>query len=794
MTFLGVAFLFAVPLAAAPLLLHLLDRRRNVAIEWGAMDFLVSASTRQTSARRLKQWTLLLLRMLAIAALIFALARPLIPSGWLGTSDRGETIFVVDNSMSTGRSDGEQTLMQSILKRAEQEVSELTPGDRVRVLTTAPYPIWQGDGGSQSGGFRFDPGVDESAEQPTWQGIQPTHGRSDLLAGLMTAVQADSDPTTVRRRIVLLTDSQAADWRMEDMEGWNLFRQRLSKPTIDTQLQIIQVARDGTSRGNVAVDEVRAKRTRVGMDEPIALTATIRNHHGRAASAARRIEWEVDGEPMFDGLVESMDANSSREATWAFSFDTPGAHRITARIAGEDDLAADDAASLIVDVVAEVPILIVEGESRLAESQQDSFFVRAALGWLDEQPRAGRAVFAPTVVSDQRLASIDLSQFHVVLVPNLKELDHGTLQSLTQFVSDGGGLWAALGPRTDVDAFNSHWFAGGSGLSPVALDRVVTESQRDLPVTETEDSAAESRPPVTINPFGSRHEAVTQLADNQHLDLGDVVVDHRYRFSIDEADNRTSVLLTLSNGDPVVVEQLLGRGRVVIQAIPLGMQWSDLVRSQAFVVMVRDWVDYLSQPRATQFNLQPGDPIVYRIGEVDGSLTGMLTTPQNEAIELVADGFGEAVLRTSRTSFPGSYQLETNLAGDAIPFQVARDIRESDLSPLDASQQKQLSGLVGIQATVGDRSTASSDPTDPLWPSILMVLIGLITLELLLSGMLARERFGVAGLSENTSALDSSLETEIFIPETKFPAVSGLGSHATKNEAVVSTTPEEVSV
>ena len=59
----------------APILLHLFDRRRNVTIEWGAMEFLLEAATRRTSAGKLKQWLLLLLRVLAIAALVMALAR-----------------------------------------------------------------------------------------------------------------------------------------------------------------------------------------------------------------------------------------------------------------------------------------------------------------------------------------------------------------------------------------------------------------------------------------------------------------------------------------------------------------------------------------------------------------------------------------------------------------------------------------------------------------------------------------------------------------------------------------------
>ena len=52
MSFLSFAFLFALPLALAPILLHLFDRQRNVVIEWGAMQFLVEAARRRQNARR----------------------------------------------------------------------------------------------------------------------------------------------------------------------------------------------------------------------------------------------------------------------------------------------------------------------------------------------------------------------------------------------------------------------------------------------------------------------------------------------------------------------------------------------------------------------------------------------------------------------------------------------------------------------------------------------------------------------------------------------------------------------
>ena len=128
MGFLSITFLVALPLAMAPILLHLFDRRRNVTIEWGAMEFLLDAATRRTSARKLKQWLLLALRVLAIAALVLALARPKLPGHWFGNNDRGETVFVIDNSMSTLRESDDSTLFAKLIERATTELNSTASG------------------------------------------------------------------------------------------------------------------------------------------------------------------------------------------------------------------------------------------------------------------------------------------------------------------------------------------------------------------------------------------------------------------------------------------------------------------------------------------------------------------------------------------------------------------------------------------------------------------------------------------------------------------------------------------
>lgn len=764
MSFLSVAFLFALPLVAAPLLLHLFDRRRNETVQWGAMQFLMEASARKTSSRKLKQWLLLLLRCLAIAALIFALARPLLPTGYLGGSEQGETIFVIDNSMSMSRKTDSGTMIASATQHAVEQLEKISARDDIRILTTAPYPTWL-HSGTTRGDQRNREWITEQLRS-----IDATEGRSDLLAALFTAVQLEHQPTQNTRRIVVLTDGQATDWRTEDEAGWQRLQSVLNETSIRTEIETVRLDDQSqrTTKGNIAVDSITLDRTVVGYETPITAIATLRNYDIAPVDAAE-LTWSVNDVPVHQQTIVSIEGEQSAEANWNHKFDDPGIYRLSCRLDRDDDLPADNVASLIVEVVDRLPVVVVESATDYAEMQQDSFFVQAALGWIDGQPLNDTSVYVPTLITPNELPTVDLSEQRVVIIPNLTELPSDAVSRLTEFVSDGGGLWIGLGPRTNVDFFNHQLFADASGLAPRRLDQIVDASPAGIrtdaeqPLDIEEDSSTDQ--PVRIDPFRSDHPATQHLADNTQLDLGDASIQRYYQFSSVNDDDDRATLLRLSNDAPLAVENFVGQGRVIVQSIPLRLQWSDLARTQSFVVMVRDWIDYLAQPRATQYNLLPGQPIVVRVSkdtmnsDLAGDLntpTGFLQTPGDESIELTAQYADEGFeFRSSQTRRPGPYKLQIGLDEAGVPFQVQRSSDESNLSSLSRAAWQQIANATTPKAWTEDRTPVTSAHTDPVWPYLLLALIGLITGELVLSGIMARERFGSAGIPES-SELDAS--------------------------------------
>src|SRR6476659_1888350 len=83
MTFLQSFILWGLPLLLVPIIIHLVNRMRQRTVHWAAMRFLLQATQSSTSHAKLRQFLILALRVLAVVALVFFLARPL-AGGWLG--------------------------------------------------------------------------------------------------------------------------------------------------------------------------------------------------------------------------------------------------------------------------------------------------------------------------------------------------------------------------------------------------------------------------------------------------------------------------------------------------------------------------------------------------------------------------------------------------------------------------------------------------------------------------------------------------------------------------------------
>jgi hypothetical protein len=718
MNFLSPAFLIGLPLVAVPLIIHLLSRRQQKKISWGAMRFLMQAATRKRRIWKITDLLLLLLRTAAFLFFIFALARPLMPGTWLGGSVPREVILVLDQSMSMSRQAGSGTLFELQLQKAGEVLDDLKPSDSVRVLLAGETPEWltsDSTPATQATIRRLRTQIGE---------LKPTLGASDLIACVREAADLEAAKDKSARTIVVITDGQRFGWRMDERPLWAAVQARLEQAAIPSSVSIQSVGSEEPA-ANLCVNGVHAPRAFGAVNQALTFTATVQNHSAQP-SAATLLAWRVNDQSAGANTVPELAAGASTTLSLSHQFDAVGPFEITCHLEADDELRGDNESRLLVEIYDRLPILLAE------PLQNDAPFVLAALGQRksSDGKREWRSVFEPTVIESAALNATDLKEFRCVVLANVRNLAPEAVAKLEAYVHNGGGVWLALGSHTEEQFFNERLYRGGLGLAPMKIGAAIgdpNDRERFFSVRATSDA----------------HPATALLADFQRLDLDRARIYRRVQLEAFSGKD-VSILLQAQSGEPVVVERKLGRGRVLVQGVPLGVAWSTLPLCQAYVAMLHEWLWYLSEPSLPKRNLVVGESIIE--GAATPNATAALTLPDARKVELnAAAGASGARFQFSGTRLPGDYTLAAKSENaKATRFFVQRTPQESDLRPLSEQDQQQLASSKFFRMNAGVDAIASAPrleaPKHPLEGWLFGLLVAVFVGEIALAGWMTHRR------------------------------------------------------
>ncbi|MFB6263533.1 MAG: BatA domain-containing protein, partial [Bradymonadaceae bacterium] len=195
MSFVEPLYLLGLLAAGLPIAIHLINRRQAVRQRFPALRLLRESDRKEARSIKVRRWLLMLLRVLAVALLALALAKPYVYSEAAVGSDTRlpeAVVLVADDSLSM-RND---RWWKRAKRRLNRELDALKPWDKVALLrTTAP------DEGPVA---RL---VDDKDEVRTeLQSLEPTGGTGDLPAALVRADELLSGSELPNKRIVAVSD------------------------------------------------------------------------------------------------------------------------------------------------------------------------------------------------------------------------------------------------------------------------------------------------------------------------------------------------------------------------------------------------------------------------------------------------------------------------------------------------------------------------------------------------------------------------------------------------------------
>ncbi len=243
MLFLNPLLLWSLLAAAVPVVIHLLNRRRHKTIQWAAMQFLLKATRESRGKKKLRHIVILTCRALALAALAFAAARPVVSGliGWGGGSI-DTVVLLLDRSasMEARPGDGLEPRRQIVIEKVRDAMKSLGGARLVLIDSASKKP-------------QEIPSPETLADLSA---TAPTDTAADFPILLTRAAEFLED-TAGRSEIWLASDLQASNWRPDD-ERWAAARASLGTLRQKPSVRVLSIT--GTTATNTAIRLLGARR------------------------------------------------------------------------------------------------------------------------------------------------------------------------------------------------------------------------------------------------------------------------------------------------------------------------------------------------------------------------------------------------------------------------------------------------------------------------------------------------------------------------------------------------------
>jgi len=666
-TFLHPWYLLGLPLAATPLVLYLLRRWRLRQVEWGAMAFLLASAERSSRRTRLRDIVLLVLRTLIIIGIVIAVSRPRWHPAFAALGGQARAIAVViDSSYSMTYAAEGGTPLEQAKKQARALVRSLGVGDRAALIlccspARAVIPLLTSD---------------RQALQASLEQVQPTEQGTDVAGALALAVESFASAPNLRREIHLFTDLQQYGWRAVAADRLRSGDGAGPPPALTIHDVSVPQPR------NARIESLRLLERMPGVGYPVWIECRVKNDAAVALDEAT-VSLFVDGFRRDQKTVTVPPGGAARVLLSA-RFDEAGDHFVRASL-GTDPLAADNQRFLSVRPRRSIPVLLVDGGADSAARPVEAAYLSVALR--PAPPLAEpSSMFAPVVVPAAELTPRRVRQADVIILANVAGLDPEATRALEQQVRAGKGLMVFLGDRVSRPFYNESMYRQGRGVLPASIGPRI-ESRNGKPLRLSVDQPA-------LEAF----ESAAVLP-------GAMLVFQHHRLQMDDGQRASArVLAALPDGEPLIVEKSLGRGRTILVATSADGSWNNLPKTALFLPMLHEMIAYLASGGRDDRDGEVGEPLRIAVpGDLFRQSVTVLPPGSTEPLSVQVLPQGDRFVATvEQTSRSGVYQVGLPASsGEAERryYCLNVDPREGDLAKLSARELKALTQAEDLTVT-----------------------------------------------------------------------------------------------
>ncbi len=440
---------------ASPILIHLLNKRRFKIVDWAAMDFLFEADKKNRRRVQLENFILLMLRCLAMLLIGLLLARPFLPSSVASIMQQKqeyERVVLLDDSLSQKVVNGNLPAMEvgkNALKELMKNLADSNDTDDwlTVMLTSRPTePVLSNEPLTRNTVSSLLEVVDD---------IECSESAADYPAALNELRRyVSGQRVNVGRVAYVFSDMRQVDWigsgEADAQSAPNKIVQAIADETVDCF--VVDVAGDADQ--NLAITEVRPLDLQVA-DKIVRFNVSVANYGNQTASDIRVLLQVNDETPQYE-TIPSIAPGQTEQIAFRYMFNRPPEtpsfdeeselprfenYRVRAEIdrqaLGEtglsaDQLIEDSSAVFAARVLNGVSVLLVDGDPLATSQRSETHYLRSLNVF-------GAGLSMDTVTVSQ-LETVSLSKYRVIFLCNVDEASSDRINSISQWVDDGGAL------------------------------------------------------------------------------------------------------------------------------------------------------------------------------------------------------------------------------------------------------------------------------------------------------------------------------------------------------------------
>ncbi len=624
------------PLATLPILIHWLSKRSPRKYLFSSLDDIRGVMAGRSRIFRWRHLIMLMLRTLALIALLLAFLRPLTTSSSNPPGEKRAVIILVDHSLSMTYKESGTTAISRAHAEVKRLLNSLNADERFNVIRVNHSP---------SAAFTTFSTDKKSAmlfleKSPPALSHANFHAANHLVYRLAEEWKGDID-------VYYFSDFQRRNWADLNFES------------LPPQARLFFInATDNQQRPNQSLQSLDIGQGAVIAGGEVEVKARVANYSPKTWSG--KVEAGFNPSNQRDQPV-TLPPWSEKDVSFKVPVPTSGLIELSASLP-DDPLPFDNKRHLVVEVKGKEEVILLTGPDPDPSTPSPSLFLSTAV-----DPFGGDAgVYEPRHLEPATLNPANTASSTRLIASQLPKLNDAQAGTLMTFLKSGGGVILFLDGNFDRENIIK---LNELNDEPIAIELRQKLDTDNIPDGFMKVASGDFRSPFLELFSGTRRQNLA------HLEF--------YSLHHAVASGSGRILLQYTDGTPALAQSNIGLGTLLICNFSVAETESNLARQRLFPAWIHEMLLRInSSGSAAKESYLVGDNVVGETWTRE-ALGRDLIGPSNQVVNARQDVSGERVRINFNAQQAGVYHLNNENNNSLIAFAVNTDPDQSDLRTID---------------------------------------------------------------------------------------------------------------